>query len=124
VAGQAEVEARAAGCHLPTTLGVSRELGDGARLDRPRGDGVGACRVYADPDAADADHLERMAQLAARIVAGGAAYGRTRMGAAPHAARVGAVDGELLAGCGLDVGEEALVAAQQAPAKPRVEPDA
>ena len=98
---------------LPTNLGVPPKLwhpsvGDGL-LDNP----VGSARVDHDPVAVDAHLLERVLQLALRVVGHGDPTRRARHRDAVHRARVGAVSHHLLAVLESDVGKEALVASQK-----------
>ena len=75
--------------------------------------------VKPDPDRADPDHLEGVAELSLRVVVGGAADGRPGALCAQHASRVGAVDRERSAVGEFDVSQEALVATNQSSSKTR-----
>ena len=92
---------------------IARERREGARLEDAPRQVVCARGVQADPDRVDLDHLEGVAELAARVVVGRAAHGRTGRLRPEHAAGIRAVDRDLASVGQQNVGEEALVAPHQ-----------
>ena len=99
---------------------VTCDFRDGAGFDGFLHDGVRPARVDADPGLAHADELERVSELALRVLAVGDDHPAARPAARRHRAGIRAMHGEGPAVVELDVGEEALVAAHESPFDHRV----
>ena len=106
--------------HLAAQTLVADELRDRLGAHRLLDDPVGPACVDANQMAVHVDQLPGVLQLACRVARRRQPDARPRFGQAEHGSRVGAVGDHHLAALQLDVGQKALVTAQQTAGDKRV----